>query len=111
MTKNTPSKGNIIVLDFSPQVGHEQAGNRPGFVVSPMEFNDVTGFAWVCPITSKKKGYPFEVDIDGAEKTTGVILVDQMKSIDWRARNIRIVDTTSQKTQDEVTTLIDTIIN
>lgn len=65
---SAPNVGDIVMVDFNPQAGHEQAGKRPALVLSPKKFNIATGFAWVCPITSKVKGYPFEVKTPGAKK-------------------------------------------
>lgn len=94
-----PERGSFIVLDFNLQAGHEQAGRRNAIVLSPEAFNKATGFIVVCPITNQKKGYPFEVDLPdkgisldgGGYPITGVILADQVKSLDWTARNIKIL--------------------
>lgn len=93
-----PKQGDIIILDFDPQTGHEQAGKRPALVVSEQAFNEATGFAAVCPITNQVKGYPFEVAVSGTNKTTGVVLSDQFKSLDIRARKFKIVGTVDRKT-------------
>lgn len=94
-----PERGDLIVLNFNPQAGHEQAGRRNAIVLSPKEFNQATGFVAVCPITNQKKGYPFEVVLpkegiavegDGFP-ITGVILTDQVKSLDWTARNLKVL--------------------
>lgn len=111
MTGKTPGAGDIVILDFDPILGHEQAGKRPALVVSPLIFNDKTGFAWVCPITSSVKGYPFEVAVTGTNKTTGVILADQLKSLDWKARRMRVVDKVSEGCLDDVKTILSTIID
>lgn len=87
----TPDRGDIVYLNFSPQSGHEQAGHRPAIVLSPKLFNSGT-FAVVCPITTKEKGYPFEVKIPDKLNVQGVILTDQLRSVDWRSRNLKIVD-------------------
>lgn len=97
--KDIPGRGDLIVLNFNPQAGHEQAGRRNAIVLSPEAFNKATGFIVVCPITNQKKGYPFEVDLpcegialDGRGfPITGVILTDQIKSLDWTARNLKIL--------------------
>ncbi len=81
-----PERGDIVWLDFDPQAGHEQAGRRPAFVLSPAAYNRTTGLMLCCPITSQVKGYPFEVAIAGTAKVRGVILADQVKSLDWQAR-------------------------
>ena len=84
---SVPGRGDVVWLDFTPQRGHEQAGRRPALVLSPRAYNDKVGLAIVCPITGQKKGYPFEVDIPDGHSVAGVILADQVKSLDWRARN------------------------
>ena len=86
-----PKRGDIIWLDFSPQEGHEQAGKRPALVLSPEEYNGKTSLLIACPITSKVKGYPFEVPLKGRE-VDGVVLSDQVKSLDWKARRATFVE-------------------
>ena len=83
---HVPDSGEIVWLAFSPQAGHEQAGRRPALVLSPRAYNRKTGLALFCPITSKAKGYPFEVALPSTGPVTGVVLADQVKSLDWRAR-------------------------
>ncbi|TAL33271.1 MAG: endoribonuclease MazF [Spirochaetes bacterium] len=87
--KYFPERSDVVWLDFSPQTGHEHSGRRPAVVLSPGEYNKKTGLAIFCPITSKKKGYPFEVGVTGI--ISGVILSDQVKSLDWRTRNAEFV--------------------
>lgn len=81
-----PKRGDIVWLAFNPQAGHEQAGRRPALVVSPETYNRKVGLALFCPVTSHAKGYPFEVQIPVGLKLTGVVLSDQVKSLDWQAR-------------------------
>jgi len=81
-----PDRGDIVWLQFDPQAGHEQAGHRPAFVVSPRAYNTKVGLALFCPITSRAKGYPFEVPLPKGGKARGAILSDQLKSLDWKAR-------------------------
>ena len=99
MPESVPVRGDLIVLHFNPQAGHEQAGRRNAIVLSPKEFNQATGFIAVCPITNQKKNYPFEVDLpeegislkgDGFP-ITGVVLTDQVKTMDWKARNLKVL--------------------
>jgi mRNA interferase MazF len=90
-----PDRGDIILLSLDPTLGHEQAGFRPAVVLSPEIYNKASGLCLVCPITTSIKGYPFEVSLAGAKKTSGVALADQVRSIDWQARKIRIVDSIS----------------
>ena len=89
---SVPERGDVVWLEFTPQAVHEQAGRRPGVVLSPAAYNRKVGLALVCPITSQAKGYPFEVAIPADRAVAGVILADQVKSIDWRARRAKIVD-------------------
>lgn len=80
-----PEAGDIVWLDFDPQSGHEQAGHRPALVISPATYNGRTGLILCCPLTSQIKNYPFEVVISGSRRN--VALADQIKNLDWRARN------------------------
>jgi mRNA interferase MazF len=82
-----PQRGDVVWITLNPQAGHEQAGRRPAVVLSPLAYNDKVGLAIFCPITSQEKGYPFEVKIPKGLAVTGVVLADQVKSLDWRARN------------------------
>lgn len=86
-----PDAGDIVWLALTPQAGHEQAGKRPALVLSPRIYNRKSGLALFCPITSKNKGYPFEVGLPASGEVTGVVLADQVKSLDWRARGARYV--------------------
>jgi mRNA interferase MazF len=91
MAKYTPERGDIVWLNFTPQSGHEQAGRRPAVVISPAAYNKKVGLALFCPITSQVKGYPFEVALPKNSKISGVILADQIKSLDWRAREVKFI--------------------
>ncbi|MBU0710737.1 endoribonuclease MazF [bacterium] len=86
MTGYIPDRGDIVWLNFSPQRGHEQAGQRPAFVLSPKSYNAKVGLALFLPITTKSKGYPFEVELPANLPVSGVILCDQLKSPDWQRR-------------------------
>ena len=81
-----PDRGDAVWLSFEPQAGREQAGRRPALVLSPASYNAKVGLALVCPITSKSKGYPFEVAVPGGLPIQGVVLADQIRSLDWQAR-------------------------
>jgi len=81
-----PRRGDVVWLTFDPPAGHEQAGRRPAFVLSPEAYNRKTGLFLVCPVTSKVKGYPFEVPLPAGWPVAGVILSDQIKSLDWKVR-------------------------
>lgn len=84
-----PERGDLVWLEFNPQAGHEQAGRRPALVVSPRSYNRRVGLALFCPITSQVKGYPFEVVIPSGLGVEGVVLSDQLKSLDWRVRRAK----------------------
>ena len=81
-----PDRGDIIWLQFNPQAGHEQAGHRPALVLSPASYNRRSGLMLCCPMTSQKKGYPFEVVIAAETDRDSVVLADQVKSLDWKVR-------------------------
>ena len=89
-------------LDFEPHAGHEQRGHRPALVMSPAAYNGKVGLALCCPITSKVKGYPFEVELPAGRAIAGAILADQVKSVDWRSRGARFVARVSTDVIDEV---------
>jgi len=79
-----PEAGDVVWLQFDPQAGHEQAGHRPALVLSPARYNALRGMMICCPMTSRIKGYAFEVVV--SESPPSVVLADQLKSLDWRAR-------------------------
>jgi mRNA interferase MazF len=106
-----PERGDIIWLEFNPQAGHEQAGHRPAFVVSPRAYHRKTGLALVCPVTSRIKGYPFEVPLPAGGKTRGAILSDQVKSLDWRARKATFVERADGDVVAEVTARIVALVD
>lgn len=81
-----PDQGDIIEIDHNPQAGHEQAGRRPALVLSVKKYNAASNLCLYCPITNTKKGHPFEIDIPKGLPITGTILSDQMRSLDWQAR-------------------------
>jgi mRNA interferase MazF len=97
-----PARGDIVRMAFSPQSGHEQAGWRPALVVSPEAYNRASSLALFCPITSRVKGYPFEVPLPPGAPVSGVVLVDQLRSLDWRARKARLIERASAAVVDEV---------
>lgn len=89
-------------IDLNPQAGREQAGRRPALVVSSGAYNGKVGLALLCPITNRAKGYAFEVAIPSGLRVTGVILADQIKSLDWRKRNASVIATVPAETVDAV---------
>lgn len=86
VTSYVPRRADVVWLTFELKAGHEQAGRRPALVVSPEAYNNKVGLALVCPITNQAKGYPFEVTIPAGLDVRGVVLADQLKSLDWRVR-------------------------
>ena len=86
-----PERGDVIWISLSPQAGHEQAGRRPAVVLSPVAYNGKVGLAILCPITGQIKGYPFEVLIPPGLAVSGAILSDQVKSLDWQARQAEFI--------------------
>jgi mRNA interferase MazF len=84
--RRVPDAGDLVWLTFDPQAGREQAGRRPALVLSPAIYNSKSGLALVCPITSRVKGYPFEIALPDGLPVSGVILGDQLKSVDWKQR-------------------------
>ncbi len=87
----TPSRGHFVRTDFNPSLGREQAGSRPAVVLSDTAYNARTGLAVLCPITGQPKGYPFEVPIPDGLPVYGVVLVDAVKSLDWRKRGVEFL--------------------
>lgn len=86
-SRYVPARGDIVWLEFDPSSGHEHAGRRPALVLSPRTYNEKVGLGLFCPITNQVKGYPFEVLLPRGLKARGAILADQVKSLDWVARN------------------------
>ena len=97
-----PARGDVIWVTLNPQVGHEQAGRRPALVLSPASYNGKVGLAILCPVTSQVKGYPFEVAVPSGLKLDGVILADQVKSLDWRIRRAEFICKLPRDTTAEV---------
>lgn len=100
-----PDAGDLVWLTFDPQAGHEQAGRRPALVLSPRAYNQRSGLALACPVTTDVKGYPFEVAVPegcGIGGIEGVILSDHVKSLDWEARRAVRICRVPGHTLDEV---------
>lgn len=97
-----PDGGELVWLAFDPQAGHEQAGRRPALVLSAKSYNNKSGLALVCPVTSRIKGYPFEVPVPAGCRVGGAILADQVKSVDWKARRAERIGRVPPSTLNEV---------
>ena len=97
-----PERGSLVWLRFSPQAGSEQAGRRPGIVLSTAAYHRHSRLAIVCPITSQKKGWPMEVELPAGLPVSGVILVDHIRSIDRDARDMEIIGIAPSSVLDEI---------
>ena len=106
-----PERGDVVWISFNPQAGHEQAGRRPAVVLSPQVYNRKVGLAILCPITNQSKGYPFEVVLPKEANVTGVILSDQVKSLDWRVRKAEYKETLPAEIINEVLAKLATLLN
>lgn len=109
MTPYVPQRGDVAWLSLSPQAGHEQAGRRPVVFLSPQSYNEKTGLAVVCPLTTKTKGYSFEVPTLVAGKQ-GAILADHVKNIDWVARNATRIGTLPAELVDHVASIVASLV-
>lgn len=105
-----PSRGDIVYLDFDPTKGHEQRGLRRAFVISPVDYNARTSLALFMPITKQQKGYPFEVILPSGLKIQGVILADQIKCLDWKARGVQFVESVPESAIEEVQAKIEPLL-
>jgi mRNA interferase MazF len=106
-----PERGDAVWITLNPQAGHEQAGRRPAVVLSPSAYNGKVGLAILCPITNQIKGYPFEVVLPSGLAVTGAILSDQVKSLDWHARNASFICSLPPATITEVLQKLNTLVS
>ncbi|WP_271254141.1 type II toxin-antitoxin system PemK/MazF family toxin [Pseudanabaena sp. Chao 1811] len=110
MASYIPKKGDLIILTFDPQSGHEQKGRRPALVVSNTLFNQHTGLAIVCPITNTKRDFPFHVAIASSKTLTGYVMVEQVKSIDYKSRKVKLIEVAADELLAEVLSILDACI-
>jgi len=111
MTDNyIPDRGDVVWINMNPQAGHEQTGRRPAVVLSPYPYNAKVGLALFSPISTRVKGYPFEVILPKGFKVTGAILSDQVKSLDWKARNVEFFDKIPESITLEILTKLATLL-
>ncbi len=109
-TDYVPDRGEIIWINFSPQAGREQAGRRPALVLSPARYNAKSQLALCCPITSRVKGYPFEVPLTQTDGVAGVVLADQVRSLDWLRRDAQFQQRASPQVWNEVLVKIQSLL-
>ena len=110
MSQYIPEKGDFVAVTFDPQSGHEQKGRRPALVVSNKIFNKATGLSIVCPITNAEHSIPFHIAIPKDSLLTGFIMVEQVKSIDFKSRKIKLIEKASKNMMDEVLGILDACI-
>ncbi len=110
MPSYVPAKGDFITLSFDPQAGHEQKGRRPALVISNHLFNQATGLAIACPITNTDRKIPFHLSVPSTSSLTGFVMVEQVKSIDYRARSARFVEKAPSELVEDVIALVDVCI-
>lgn len=110
MAAYIPKQGDFVWLTFDPQSGHEQKGRRPAFVVSKNQFNRGTGMAFVCPITRTNRKSPFHVPVPEKSGLTGFIMVDQIKSVDFKSRQAKRIEKSSDTLLSEVLSILDACI-
>ena len=109
MVKYIPEQGDIVVLSFDPQSGHEQKGRRPAIIVSNKVFNQHLGLAFACPITNTKRDSPFHIKTQ-SKNITGYIMCEQLKSIDYNSRKVKFIEKADQNIISKVLGIIDSII-
>jgi mRNA interferase MazF len=110
MAAYIPRQGDLIAITFDPQSGHEQKGRRPAFVVSKDLFNRKTGMAIVCPVTNTDRGFPFHIQMPKDSKLTGFIMVEQVKSVDFRSRRAKRIERGNDALLTEVLSILDACI-
>jgi mRNA interferase MazF len=110
MKSYVPEKGDFITVSFDPQAGHEQKGRRPALVISNTLFNDRTGLALVCPVTGTRRDFPFHVAITDNPDVSGFVMVEQVKSIDFRARRVKRIGKATEAVLEEVLAILDAVI-
>jgi mRNA interferase MazF len=110
MTTYVPQKGDFVLVTFDPHSGHEQKGRRPALVVSNTLFNRHTGLALVCPLTHTDRRFPFHVAVPDDPEVTGFVMVEQVKSIDFRARKAKRIGGATERVLEEVLSILDSCI-
>lgn len=110
MAAYIPRKGDFVALTFDQHAGHDQRGRRPALVISNDLFNKATGLCIACPVTNTRRDYPFHVSIPDGQAVTGVVMVEQVKSLDFRSRNVKRIGTAPEPVLEEVLSILDACI-
>ena len=110
MAAYVPRQGDLVALDFDPQSGHEQKGRRPALVISKDAFNKGTGMAICCPVTNTDRGVPFHVPLAGRTALTGFVMCEQVKSLDFRSRGIKLIERAPKEVLEDVLALVDAAV-
>lgn len=110
MAAYVPRQGDLVTLDFDPQSGHEQKGRRPALVVSKEAFNRGTGMAICCPVTNTDRRIPFHVPLSGRTSLTGFVMSERVKSLDFRSRGMRLIESAPQELLEDVLAILDASI-
>ncbi len=105
-----PKQGDVIWLDLDPTLGHEQKGRRPAIVVSSQEFNVTTGMVYICPITNTNRDYVFRIPLED-QKITGYVMVDQLRSLDWKARRVELIDRAGSEVMQNVLNCVQAVLD
>ena len=109
MVEYIPKKGDLVILIFDPSAGHEQQGRRPALIISNETFNKHVGLAIVCPITNRDRNFPFHIALK-SDKLTGFIMTEQVKSIDYRARKVKLVEKVDEDILANVEGILESVI-
>lgn len=110
MAAFTPRQGDLVTLDFDPQSGHEQKGRRPVLVISKDVFNKATGLAICCPITNADRKVPFHIPIAGRTSLTGFVMCEQVKSLDYRSRRMKLIERATRDVLEDALAIVDASI-
>ena len=106
-----PNRGHWIWMDFTPHAGHETAGRRPALVLSSAEFNKITGMCLACPATTTRRPYRFQVPIPDGEPVDGVVMPEQIRSVDFVARRVQFISVASPELVEQVTAIVESLID
>ena len=108
-----PQRGDFVsvVLTTPDRLGHEQNGKRPGLVLTTADFNRKLGLAIICPVTSAVKGFPFELPVPPGLAVSGVVLLDQIRTVDWRTRSVQLLAQASPEFVDQILRVVRSILS